>query len=110
MQENVWQLQEGKAKFSALMRAAERYPQIITVHGQKRAVVLSWAVFKRFAAAKENTTEERIEQRTEEMQDRQAKYKARETLQKFIKGDGKAPFSLTISKLVRIKKILCNQL
>ena len=37
-----WQVQEAKARFSALMRSAETDgPQAITVHGRRAAVVLS---------------------------------------------------------------------
>ncbi len=46
MQENVWQLQEAKARFSALVRAAEMYPQTVTVHGKNRVIMLSWPYFR----------------------------------------------------------------
>ena len=37
-----WQVQEAKARFSALVRSAETGgPQTITVHGRRAAVVLS---------------------------------------------------------------------
>ena len=37
-----WQVQEAKARFSALVRSAEiDGPQTITVHGRRAAVVLS---------------------------------------------------------------------
>ena len=37
-----WQVQEAKARFSALVRSAETDgPQTITVHGRRAAVVLS---------------------------------------------------------------------
>jgi len=37
-----WQVQEAKARFSALVRSAETdEPQTITVHGRRAAVVLS---------------------------------------------------------------------
>ena len=110
MQENVWQLQEAKAKFSAFVRAAERYPQLVTVHGQKRVMMVSWPLFKKLAASLEETTEEKIEEEVGQMQHKRKKHKARETLRVFIANGGNAPFSLTISKLVRIKKILCNEL
>ena len=39
-----WQVQEAKARFSALVRSAETDgPQTITVHGRRAAVVLSAA-------------------------------------------------------------------
>ena len=38
----VWQVQEAKARFSALVRdASTQGPQTITVHGRRAAVVLS---------------------------------------------------------------------
>jgi prevent-host-death family protein len=37
-----WQLQDAKNRFSAVVKAAEiEGPQVITVHGQEKAVVLS---------------------------------------------------------------------
>ena len=38
----VWQLQDAKNRFSSLVKAAEKEgPQVITVHGQEKAVLLS---------------------------------------------------------------------
>ncbi|MEX2489618.1 MAG: type II toxin-antitoxin system Phd/YefM family antitoxin [Pseudomonadales bacterium] len=38
----VWQLQDAKNRFSALVKAAENEgPQVITVHGREKAVLLS---------------------------------------------------------------------
>lgn len=38
----AWQLQDAKNRFSALVKAAEKQgPQMITVHGKERAVLLS---------------------------------------------------------------------
>ena len=38
----VWQVQEAKARFSALVRdASTQGPQTITVHGRRAAIVLS---------------------------------------------------------------------
>lgn len=38
----AWQLQDAKNRFSAVVKAAEKEgPQVITVHGQEKAVVLS---------------------------------------------------------------------
>jgi prevent-host-death family protein len=43
-----WQVQEAKNRFSALVRAAEdEGPQIITVHGRERAVLLSAEAYRR---------------------------------------------------------------
>lgn len=42
-----WQVQEAKARFSALVRAAASGPQTITVRGRRAAVVLSAKDFDR---------------------------------------------------------------
>jgi prevent-host-death family protein len=43
-----WQLQDAKARFSELIkRAAEEGAQIVTVHGQDTAVVLSLSDYER---------------------------------------------------------------
>jgi hypothetical protein len=36
-----WQLQEAKNRFSAVVKAAQDQAQVVTVHGQAAAVVLS---------------------------------------------------------------------
>jgi len=38
---SIWQLQEAKAMFSEVIKAAFLKPQIITVHGKETAVILS---------------------------------------------------------------------
>lgn len=44
----AWQLQDAKNRFSALVKAAEQDgPQIITVHGQEKAVLLSAEEYQR---------------------------------------------------------------
>jgi prevent-host-death family protein len=44
-----WQIQEAKTDWSALIRAAEEQgPQEITRHGAPVAVVISYALFKKF--------------------------------------------------------------
>lgn len=40
-----WQVQEAKAELSALIKAAQEVPQIITRHGEPVAVVLSHAKY-----------------------------------------------------------------
>ena len=43
----VWQLQDAKNRFSALVKAAENEgPQVITVHGREKAVLLSAEAYK----------------------------------------------------------------
>lgn len=49
----VWQLQDAKNRFSALVKAAEKEgPQVITVHGQEKAVVLSAEAYQRLIQRK----------------------------------------------------------
>ena len=48
MEENVWQLQEAKNKFSSLVeRACKNGPQIVTKHGREAVVVLSFEEYQR---------------------------------------------------------------
>ena len=48
-----WQLQDAKNRFSALVKAAEKEgPQVITVHGQEKAVVLSAEAYQRLVQRK----------------------------------------------------------
>lgn len=42
-----WPLHEAKNRLSELIRAANESPQVITVHGDERAVVLSAAAYRR---------------------------------------------------------------
>lgn len=43
MKDNTWQLQEAKSKFSQLVEnAIHKEPQIVTKHGNKAVVVLSF--------------------------------------------------------------------
>jgi prevent-host-death family protein len=42
-----WQVQEAKAELSALIKAAQELPQIITRHGEPVAVVLSYVKYDR---------------------------------------------------------------
>ncbi len=48
-----WQVHEAKSRFSELIeRAQSEGPQVITRHGQERAVVLSIEAYRRLQAAK----------------------------------------------------------
>lgn len=49
----TWQLQEAKAKFSTLMRAARTAPQVVTVRGEEEAVVVSKREYDRMTGKKE---------------------------------------------------------
>ena len=42
-----WQVQEAKAELSALIKAAQEAPQVITRHGEPMVVVLSYAEYNR---------------------------------------------------------------
>ena len=44
-----WQLQEAKAMFSEVIKAAALNPQIITVHGKETAVILSIVEYEKLA-------------------------------------------------------------
>jgi len=44
----VWQLQEAKAKFSEVIKAAAVKPQTITIRGKETAVILSVNEYKKF--------------------------------------------------------------
>jgi prevent-host-death family protein len=49
----AWQLQDAKNRFSALVKAAENEgPQVITVHGQEKAVLLSAEAYRRLVQRK----------------------------------------------------------
>ncbi|MCK9530039.1 MAG: type II toxin-antitoxin system Phd/YefM family antitoxin [Gammaproteobacteria bacterium] len=46
-----WQLQEAKNRLSELVKAAESEgPQVITVHGREKAVVLSTSEYRKLTA------------------------------------------------------------
>ena len=48
-----WQLQDAKARFSEVVRkAVEQGPQLITVNGEERAVVVSAQEYERLAGHK----------------------------------------------------------
>jgi prevent-host-death family protein len=48
----IWQLQEAKAMFSEVIKAAALQPQIITVYGKKTAVILSYGEYKKLSCPK----------------------------------------------------------
>jgi len=52
-----WQLQEAKAMFSEVIKAAAVSPQIITVHGKETAVILSMKEYKSKTRPKQNLYE-----------------------------------------------------
>ena len=50
----VWQVQEAKAMFSEAVKSSLKEPQIITVHGKKTAVILSYEEYKRLSSPKQS--------------------------------------------------------
>ena len=44
--QTVWQFQTAKSQLSKLVKKAKQDPQIITVHGEKTAVVLSFEKYQ----------------------------------------------------------------
>lgn len=53
MKDNTWQLQEAKSKFSQLIdRAIHKAPQIVTRHGNKAVVVLSYEEYSKITKQK----------------------------------------------------------
>ena len=52
-----WQLQDAKARFSELVRLAQREgPQEVTLHGEPKVVVVSKAEFERLCRPKPSLT------------------------------------------------------
>jgi prevent-host-death family protein len=52
-----WQLQEAKAMFSEVIKAANNKPQIITVHGKETAVILSYEEYKKLSSPRQTLYE-----------------------------------------------------
>ena len=52
-----WQLQEAKAMFSEVIKAAAVKPQIITVRGKETAVIISITAYKKFINPKQTLFE-----------------------------------------------------
>ncbi|MCL2186248.1 MAG: type II toxin-antitoxin system Phd/YefM family antitoxin [Treponema sp.] len=52
-----WQLQEAKAMFSEVVKASQDEPQIITVHGKKKAVVISYNEYDELTSPKQSIIE-----------------------------------------------------
>ena len=55
--QKAWQVQEAKAMFSEVIRAASENPQIITVHGKETSVILSIDEFKKLTAPRQTIFE-----------------------------------------------------
>jgi prevent-host-death family protein len=51
----IWQLQEAKAMLSEVVKSAAREPQIITVRGEEKAVILSMDEYKKLNPSKKPT-------------------------------------------------------
>lgn len=55
MAEKQWQLQEAKNKFSSLVNQAKTQgPQIVTRHGEKVAVVISFEEYRQLSRPRES--------------------------------------------------------
>jgi prevent-host-death family protein len=52
-----WQLQEAKAMFSDVIKAAFLKPQIITVRGKETAVILSYGEYEKLTSPKQTLFE-----------------------------------------------------
>ncbi|MDR2942110.1 MAG: type II toxin-antitoxin system prevent-host-death family antitoxin [Treponema sp.] len=48
-----WQLQEAKAMFSEVVKEAGLKPQIITVRGKEKAVIISFEEYKKLSSPKQ---------------------------------------------------------
>ncbi len=58
MKDNTWQLQEAKSKFSQLVEnAMHKEPQIVTKHGDKAVVVLSFEEYIKITKPKTDLVE-----------------------------------------------------
>jgi prevent-host-death family protein len=53
----VWQLQEAKAMFSEVIKAAAVEPQTVTIRGRETAVILSIEEYKRLVRPKQTLFE-----------------------------------------------------
>jgi prevent-host-death family protein len=53
----IWQLQEAKAMFSEVVKAAALRPQTITVRGKETAVILSFEDYKRLVGPRQTLYE-----------------------------------------------------
>jgi len=53
----AWQVQEAKAMFSEVIKAAEEKPQTITVRGREAAVILSIKDYNKLARPKQTLYE-----------------------------------------------------
>ena len=49
-----WQVQEVKAKFSNVVRAASQEPQVVTVHGKESVVIISMESYRKLTSPKED--------------------------------------------------------
>ena len=58
MNDQTWQLQEAKNKFSQLVEKARKFgPQIVTKHGKEAVVILSFEDYKKMIRPKDNLIE-----------------------------------------------------
>jgi prevent-host-death family protein len=50
--DKTWPVQDAKARFSEIMREAEKEPQMITRHGEEAAVLMSAEEYRRLRGGK----------------------------------------------------------
>lgn len=55
MHQDTWQLQEAKAKLSAMLKAAQSRPQWITLHGEEAGVLLSAKTYQKLTHNKKRS-------------------------------------------------------
>jgi antitoxin Phd len=54
--EKTWALQDAKARFSEVVRAAESEPQHITLRGEEKAVIISAGEYRRLSKGQPDRT------------------------------------------------------
>ena len=54
----IWPLQDAKARFSEIVRAASKEPQFITVRGEEAAVLVSAGEYRRLKGGPDKTLAE----------------------------------------------------
>ena len=55
MEQNIWQLQDAKSKFSQLVESAIRHrPQFVTKHGNNAVVIISFEDYIKFIKPKDD--------------------------------------------------------
>ncbi len=58
---DTWQLQEAKAKLSEVVRRCQHAPQVITVHDEEKAILLSPEEYGKLTSRKKNKKQNLVE-------------------------------------------------